>query len=257
MLKGFSLVELSIVLVILGLLTGGILGGQSLIRAAEMRAATTQFTQYHTATYTFRDKYFGLPGDLRNATSFWGIAAGATGSDDTCYAAVVTDDTCNGDGNGQISGQSNATGNNTLNERFRFWQHLALAGLVEGSYTGATNGGGGNMRLAGLNVPRGRMPNSLYQTFYVASTGSEYYAATVSHNVMNLSDSGGASGVLKPEEAWNLDTKIDDGKPGLGKFNSFLDTSSFGPNCSTNDTSSAEYDFSITAPNCRPLYQID
>ncbi|PZP83692.1 MAG: type II secretion system protein, partial [Azospirillum brasilense] len=55
---GFSLVELSIVLVILGLLTGGILGGQSLIRAAELRTISTDANRYITAAQTFRDKYF-------------------------------------------------------------------------------------------------------------------------------------------------------------------------------------------------------
>ena len=70
--SAFSLVELSIVLVILGLLTGGILSGQSLIRAAELRSVTTEYSRYTAATYSFRDKYFALPGDMSNAESFWG-----------------------------------------------------------------------------------------------------------------------------------------------------------------------------------------
>ena len=60
---GFSLVELSIVLVILGLLTGGILAGQSLIRAAELRSISTDYSRYIAAVQAFRDKYFALPGD--------------------------------------------------------------------------------------------------------------------------------------------------------------------------------------------------
>ena len=71
MRKGFSLVELSIVLVILGLLVGGVLSGQSLIRAAELRAATQEYQRYYTATQTFRDKYFAIPGDFNNAQAFW------------------------------------------------------------------------------------------------------------------------------------------------------------------------------------------
>ena len=72
MRAAFSLVELSIVLVILGLLTGGILTGQNLIRAAELRSVVTEFQTYQTAVMTFRDKYFALPGDMTNATDFWG-----------------------------------------------------------------------------------------------------------------------------------------------------------------------------------------
>lgn len=72
--SGFSLVELSIVLVILGLLTGGVLGGRALIRAAELRAITQEKEAFVTAVNTFRAKYNALPGDMRNATQFWGRA---------------------------------------------------------------------------------------------------------------------------------------------------------------------------------------
>lgn len=67
MTRGFSLVELSIVLVILGLLTGGILAGQSLIRAAELRSVTTEYGRWVTAMHSFRDKYMAIPGDMRDA----------------------------------------------------------------------------------------------------------------------------------------------------------------------------------------------
>ena len=82
--SGFSLVELSIVLVILGLLTGGILAGQSLIRAAELRSVATESQRYMAALNSFRDKYFALPGDMANATAFWG-AQNATPA--TCHGA--------------------------------------------------------------------------------------------------------------------------------------------------------------------------
>jgi prepilin-type N-terminal cleavage/methylation domain-containing protein len=71
MKKGFTLVELSIVLVILGLLAGGVLAGQSLIRAAELRSVTTQLEQYSTAIYAFRDRYFAIPGDEEFARRAW------------------------------------------------------------------------------------------------------------------------------------------------------------------------------------------
>ncbi len=128
--QAFSLVELSIVLVILGLLTGGILAGQSLIRAAELRAVTTEYQRNLTAIQTFRDKYFAIPGDMRNAQSFWGSAASCPGTASTTAATGVP--TCNGDGNGQVGLNPTATSN----EKFRFWQHLANAGLIEGSFNG-------------------------------------------------------------------------------------------------------------------------
>ena len=131
-INAFSLVELSIVLVILGLLTGGILAGQNLIRASELRAVITEFQNYNTAVNTFRDKYFALPGDMRNATAFWGDQATGTESCSDGSVPDGTPGTCNGDGNGNITSAAGVI------EYLRFWQHLSLSGLIEGSYTGYT-----------------------------------------------------------------------------------------------------------------------
>ena len=155
---GFSLVELSIVLVILGLLTGGILAGQSLIRAAELRTVTNDFTRYVTATHTFRDKYFSIPGDMTNATKFWG-AADPTPA--TCRALTTPSTgtaTCDGNGNGTILTPGDAT---TFFEMHRFWQHLAHAGLIEGTYTGVTAVAAQPGKvIPGTNAPLSRLSKS-------------------------------------------------------------------------------------------------
>ncbi|MFZ4541492.1 MAG: type II secretion system protein [Rickettsiales bacterium] len=130
--SGFSLVELSIVLVILGLLVGGILSGQSLIRAAELRAVSTEYSRYVTAVQTFRDKYFQLPGDMNSATTFWGTAAVGAACATTIGSGTQT---CNGNGDGWLD-----NGYVNSNENFRYWQHLANAGLIEGAYTGQFQG---------------------------------------------------------------------------------------------------------------------
>lgn len=98
--NGFSLVELSIVLVILGLLTGGILAGQSLIRASELRSVGNDVGRFYTATQSFRDKYFALPGDMAIATQIWGTQDNTPGTCKTTPSTTIL--TCNGDGNGQI-----------------------------------------------------------------------------------------------------------------------------------------------------------
>ena len=69
---GFTLIELSIVLVVIGLIVGGILVGQDLIKAAEVRAQIGQINEYNTAVNTFRGKYGYLPGDIPDpyATQF-------------------------------------------------------------------------------------------------------------------------------------------------------------------------------------------
>lgn len=204
--SGFSLVELSIVLVILGLLVGGILAGQSLIRAAELRSVTTEQQRFLTAISAFRDKYFAVPGDMSNATSFgWAGAA-------------------NGNGNGQIDGSTTAASNETGH----FWLHLAAAGLVEGNYTPAS--------WAALSAPttnpRSRLGGANWAVRYVApvavdditigTTGAGtqvMYEGNYGNSFFVMSGTTlvtPSGGVLKSEEAWNIDTKVDDGRPAAG-----------------------------------------
>lgn len=219
--RGFSLVELSIVLVILGLLTGGILAGQSLIKAAQLRSVSSEYARYTSALAAFKDKYFSLPGDMNNAQSFWGVdPGGCPGTNATATTPRST--TCNGDGNGRI--EMTAT---TANESYRAWQQLANAGLIEGSYTGVTNNATANVfgpSLTTPNVPPSRYPNGLWQPIY---WGVHDYTSgnTFEGDYMNaLLFGGGANGrlpLLTTEEAWNLDMKMDDGKPGTGRLTSY------------------------------------
>ena len=251
---GFTLVELSIVLVILGLLVGGVLTGQSLIRAAELRAITREHSQYLTAVNSFKDKYFALPGDMPNAVRYWGAQAGGTadGVDNTCLAvttAATGTPTCNGDGNGMVS--------NT--ESLRFWQHLANAGLIEGSYAGIVTGTDAFLVL-GKDVPRSRFPNAGWSVlgFVNATVGNSSFFDGTAGNVLLFGapqegdDPMVYTAVLKPEEAYNIDMKIDDGKPNLGKVITTPRTSSYTTNCvvSTNDA----YALSYTSSACNLLF---
>jgi prepilin-type N-terminal cleavage/methylation domain-containing protein len=224
---GFSLVELSIVLVILGLLTGGILSGQSLIRAAELRSVVTEYQHYNTAVHSFRNRYMALPGDMPNAVRFWGAQAGSTadGIDATCAAlttAATSAATCNGNGNGIIANGGSAYNVQQI-EQFRFWQHLANAGLIEGSYSGIVGSGGINHSLIGINVPSSRI-SSVGWSARVVAAGDD---ATVQFNVGDsnrllmggqTSTAPSTAAAFSPEETWNIDTKLDDGRPGRGSF---------------------------------------
>jgi prepilin-type N-terminal cleavage/methylation domain-containing protein len=218
MRRGFSLVELSIVLVILGLLTGGILAGQSLIRAAELRSVVTEYQRYTTAVQSFRDKYLALPGDMTNATRFWGVAHATPA---TCITtASTTSATCDGDGDGKIN-PTYATTAAGSNETFRFWQHLANAGLIEGTYTGVTSGSTSYSGVIGTNLPASRMTNAgWYATGYSTSGNGAWYTMDYGNMLgfgATYANSFPNTAVLKPEEAWGIDTKIDDGKPAYGK----------------------------------------
>jgi prepilin-type N-terminal cleavage/methylation domain-containing protein len=223
MRAGFSLVELSIVLVILGLLTGGILTGQSLIRAAELRSVTTEFKNYQTAVMTFKDKYFAIPGDMRNATDFWGSAGGSGTIGDGCETATgAGTQTCNGNGAGDIA---DAAAIDEYGERFTFWQHLANAGLIEGSYTGISGSANQYEHIPGTNHPVSRFGNAGWTAFdssvQATITGNQNvfdgnYRKQIS--IGQLGSGGMPDGaILKPEELWGIDTKIDDGMPATGK----------------------------------------
>lgn len=232
--RGFSLVELSIVLVILGLLVGGVLSGQSLIRAAELRSTIADYTRYTTAVQSFRDKYFALPGDMTNATAFWGVRAG-TGSDVTCHQTInTTTGTCNGNGDGRIDFIAGDSA--TLGERFAAWQHLARAGLIEGSYTGASASASAYVQSPGITDPKGKIANSFFTFGHIygpVSGDTNVYDGSYNKNFISVVSNGAPS--LKPEEAWNIDTKLDDGRPSTGAAFTWKSTSVWLPGCTTTD----------------------
>src|SRR6266852_226786 len=89
--RGFTLIELSIVLVIIGLIVGGILVGQDLIKAAQLRATITQLERYDATVNTFRTKFNGLPGDLLNGTNFFAAATDVPDTAANCTGATFGD----------------------------------------------------------------------------------------------------------------------------------------------------------------------
>jgi prepilin-type N-terminal cleavage/methylation domain-containing protein len=205
----FSLIELSIVLVILGLLVGGILAGKSLIKASELRAVGTEYQRYLAATHAFRDKYFALPGDMTNAEAFWGKENVICPAPTTNYTPKTV--TCNGDGNGLIDNY----------EPFRTWQQLANAGLIEGQYSGIHGSVSGSHLVPGENVPASHLSNGVWSftgvsgsNFFTGDYGNHFQVGALNASPFLVN----AALIFTPEEAWNLDTKLDDGLPVEGRI---------------------------------------
>lgn len=236
--RGFTLIEISIVLVVIGLIVGGILVGRDLIKAAELRKVVTQKEQIQTAVMTFRLKYNALPGDMPNATNFWGTAA-------NCFAVTTGTLTCNGNGNGALSYLANDT---FMHEPWHFWRHLGNAELIPGSYTGFSNNtkcSQNNYCLeGGINGLAGPFRGSGWFAFSLATrSGSKVWqgrATNQNRNVIALANPSNISGnpwygaSFSARDAWNIDNKIDDGKPYTGKMVDMSGTdSTFTSNCAT------------------------
>ena len=147
---GFTLIELAIVLVIIGLLLGGVLRGQELINSAKVKNMANDFRSIPVYIYGYQDKYKALPGDD-------GAAVGHVGS------------AASGNGNGKIEGAWNSAA--PAVESAKFWEHVRLAGLATGSTTIATatatsgffptNADGGRIGVSG-ELPIASLPGAYF-----------------------------------------------------------------------------------------------
>lgn len=264
--RGFTLLEICIVLVVIGLVVGGILTGKSLIRSSEIKSVGNDLEKYKAAIFLFKDQYNALPGDMKNATQFWGAVAGGTGIglDSTCTdhfdnTHTPTMETCNGNGNGQIN--SPAT---YWNEPWRVWQHLANARLIPGLYTGQGEErpglGGNDDPIIGLSSPVSKVHNLTHVLSWEGTiTNPADYARYIGSyaNIIKIGRETEVNDpVLKPAEAYELDSKFDDGKPATGVLRSLKPD--WRPNCATtNVVSTAEYQVNNDVVGCNLLYIID
>ena len=244
-MRGFSLVELSIVLVILGLLVGGVTVGQSMIRSGEVRAVAAEVSGYTAAVNAFKTQYEGMPGDLRNATAYFGTAASCPGDETTPKTTAAT---CNGDGDGAVFG---STGTNY--ERHLFWHHLGAAKLIPELLTGVrSSSASDNYVTNGLNIPISKLTDGGYAIYRSQSgAASSYFSQGASLHTIQLGTYnnvaiGGAAKVLETKEAKNLDEKMDDGFPGTGRVRSRKSG-----NCpTTTSEATAKYRVSLSGLQC-------
>ena len=187
--SGFTLIEIAIVLVIIGLLLGGVLKGQELITGARVRNLISQQDGVKASFFGFQDRYRALPGDYASADS-----------NINCNPACI-----NGNGNGRIEAPNTPAG---VFEDLQAWSHLTGAGFLNGSYTAGS----------GINVPSDltspKNPYSVYmQIVYdgVYGVGTTSTPQPAKHNVKT-------GGQIPVEIVEEVDRKIDDGKPLSGAF---------------------------------------
>ncbi len=245
----FTLVELAIVLAIIGVLAGGITVGASLIQRAKINHVMIDITKYGTAIMKFQQQYQAVPGDYVDATEQWGTASLAPA---TCVTTPSTGtETCNGNGDNAVN---NSAGSNEI---FRFWQHLANAGLIEGRYNGVA-GPSVSYNSTPDNSPQGKLDNSgwfIYSWGSVAVGNSTFFPGFYD-NTMTFGGftpgSWAENPLLTAKDTYQMDMKADDGAPATGKMRVLYPTNC--TNDSTGTNVNATYSIGDNTAKCVPIW---
>ncbi len=235
---GFTLVEFSIVMIIIGLVLGGILVGNDLIKASKLRSVVREVEEYKTAINAFKLKYNDLPGNIENAFDYWPDtqACGVAGS-----AADTDWHYCNGTGDGQI---------NRYQEAVKVWRHLSLAELIEYTfrrdigngrpYVASDCGVGSHGDCPSQTIPSSTIEKAGYEfshTTLIGSPDDSLFDRTGHMLVLGKDSLGGSSNnngpSLNVQDAMSLDLKADDGTPSGGSI-IVTETHSVPGDCTTN-----------------------
>jgi prepilin-type N-terminal cleavage/methylation domain-containing protein len=253
-IKGFTLIELAIVMVIISLIIGAIIGAQSLIRSARANRIVTEVVEYKKAVLAFKLEYNSFPGDMPDATDYWGSANGTDTIWWSCSASLPASgtQTCDGDGDGQVTG-----------EQFLFWQHLANAEMIGGTYTGVTGSESTGHHVPGINTPETLLdPNAGFSVYYqgVISGLTYMFDGTYGHVIEfgRCEDWDCIEYILTPKEMRKIDRKIDDGYPGKGLILTRPDGASGHIYCVEGDNTeaaTATYELSYTDEACAFYYR--
>lgn len=234
---GFTLVELSVTLAIISLIIVSITSGSHLLHVAKLNRLVKEFTSFNTAIDNFKTKYSALPGDMGNAFSFWGS---------NC---ATSNNLCNGDGNEFIDSPQ---------ETLRAWQHLVLANMINGKYSGEDNGTPD--AVIEVNVPPSVIKQAGFSTGYI-----KYYDGDMEGNAILLGacDQYCNIDIINAADASIIDERIDgdDVFPNTGKLGAAGITGcvqdGVGNDVAWNAAGGGNYAAKVTGDNCHLFYMID
>lgn len=187
--RGFTLVELAIVLVIAGLLFGAFLKGQELVLSARVKNLVSQQDGFRVAVFAFQDRFGAPPGDYANASMHL-----------TCRTICL-----NGNGNGRIESDAAPANGSEMREDLLAWTHLSAAGFLAGEY----------FMQAGATAPRDdNSPKNPYGVYVQLVFDSNYGSPSngvARHNIKTGNQ-------IPVSVLAEVDHKIDDGRPHAGSF---------------------------------------
>lgn len=184
--SGFSLVELSVSLTIIGLLVAGVMSGKELIGMSELRSGLSESQEINSAIKQFELTYNALPGDMDNADEFWSS-------------------TSNGNNDGEVD---------IANEQFLAIQHLGLAKLIDGEYIGKPTSS--PVYQIEKTVIKSNLGGGSATSFSCCGTSRGLPFKNKIH-IFGIHNGDYMTGAITPVEALWLDNKTDDGIPDTGK----------------------------------------
>jgi len=244
-IKGFTLIELSIVLIVISLIVATITAGSSIIHSAQLKSVISDISEFKTAINLYQDKYDALPGDHRNAYDYF-----SGGDRLICgYDNSAQDDGCNGNGDGIIHEHFSG-------ESLKAWQHLQQADLITGrvkvNLTAARyrfptvdpnhTANGETPPYYTPSIPPSKVKGHGENGYSFAHTNMHGRVGSlfgrVGNSIMLGGKSLGASAYnsgpsLNAADAYSIDKKIDDGAPNKGNVIS-TGTHNIPGTCTTN-----------------------
>ena len=228
--QGFSLTEISIVLVIIGLILAAVLGGKSLIAEAKLRATITEVEKLKVALNSFYAVYDAYPGDMGEASTFW---LGAT----------------NGDDNGKIEFKQGS-----VYEGYNAWQHLSYARILEKAYLGTQTTG---LATTDSDIPASNIKGGGYFLDYGIHGISTHNVIVLGRPYSHVAGDANVkiNSLLTPQQAFEIDAKIDDSNPENGTVRGTDGADATAADCIKTSTSPDVYDLSKEDSKCALTFE--
>lgn len=262
--SAFSLIELSIVLIIIGLLIAGVTGGASLIKSSELRAAISEARGWSTAVNGFYNQFNAFPGDYNVVI---GSATGAAGNGNSRIEAFTTAANPSGTASAAAGCVTTGTPSNPCSfEDSVAWTQLRNAGVIDTNVVSAPTVNTTWSATFGTTNPGSKIKSSGWVFDYGSGTAAALQNVQTGQNVVVLTGAptgapgatdsfvngaGKVTAAITPADALSIDTKVDDGVANTGRIRGVNPAGVAG--C----FSSATYTTTETTKKCAISYQVD